>query len=183
MTTGHRIKNLRKRLGLSLQSLSEQVGLTKGYLSKIERAGAPPPFSTLEKLAAVLGVDVNELLTGTQSEPGRNIDFLGSKPTDAALVSTTGICSYRPLLRGYRGRQMSPFMMIVQPGRTEAFRHDSEEFVYIISGKIELEYDGDRYVFETGDSFYLDSRLPHTFTNSSSEGVRLLAVDFNYRRF
>jgi len=183
MKTGQRIRNLRKNLGLSQLSLSEQVGMTKGYLSKIERADSPPPFSTLERLAVVLGVDVNELLTEPQATSERNIDFLDGKSPENDTEKKAGVCTYRSLLRSYHGRQMSPFMMSIAPGKTETFSHDSEEFVYVVSGKIELRYDGEHYKFGVGDSFYLDSRLPHTFLNHSREVVELLAVDYNYRRF
>ena len=181
--TGEKIKDLRKLRGHSQQSLAEQVGMTKGYLSKIERRNAPPPFSTLEKMAAVLGVDVSELLDKTASKLERNIDFLSGERAKTLPRKNSDTCIYKPMLKSYSGKQMSPFMMLVNPGRTETFTHDSEEFVYIVSGSIDLEYNGERHEFEAGDSFYLDSRLPHTFVNRSQEITELLAVDYNYRRF
>ena len=181
---GRRIGELRKLQGLALQVLADRAGMTKGYLSKIEHAKTPPPFSTLEKIAGAMDVDVNDLLASGQAESGaRNIDYLPPEPTRRPPLRSDGVCSYRPLLKSYRNKQMSPFFMSVQPGKTRSFCHDAEEFVYIISGNIELRYDGKSYHFKTGDSFYLDSRISHRLINHGDTDVQLLAVDYNYRRF
>ncbi len=181
---GSRINELRKLQGLRLHTLAAKAGLTKGYLSKITRAAEPPPFSTLQKIAAALEVDVNDLLSFGQAESGaRNIDFLSPVAKRQAPFRSDGICSFKPLLKSYRNKQMSPFFMSIQPGKTQVFKHDAEEFVYLIAGEITLHYDGRDYHFKTGDSFYLDSRLGHSFTNAGREDAHLLAVDYNYRRF
>ena len=184
MRTGDRIRELRGLHGLSLEELAGHTGLTKGYLSKIERSGNPPPFSTLQKIAEVLDVDVNDLLTPDRNrDNARNIDFITGEVGSAPPFKTEGICAFRPLLKSYRNKQMSPFLMTIAHGRTRSFHHDAEEFVYVISGCVELGYDGETHVFEEGSSFYLDSRLPHSFQNSADEDDVLLSVDFNYRRF
>ena len=182
--TGRRISELRKLQGLALQVLAERAGLTKGYLSKIEHASAPPPFSTLEKIAAAMAVDVNDLLPAGSAELGdRNIDYLPAVTKQRQPFRSDGICSFKPLLKSYRNKQMSPFFMSLQPGKTKVFQHDAEEFVYIIAGTVTMSYDGRTHQFRAGDSFYLDSRIGHRFINQSGAEVQLLVVDYNYRRF
>lgn len=181
---GRRIGELRKLQGLALKVLADRAGVTKGYLSKIEHAGAPPPFSTLEKIAGALAVDINDLLASGQAGFGdRNIDYLPSEAKRRPPFRSDGVCSFKPLLKSYRNKQMSPFFMSIQPGKTKTFKHDAEEFVYIISGNIAMRYDGADYQFKAGESFYLDSRIGHTFINRSGAEVQLLVVDYNYRRF
>lgn len=182
--TGNKIKKLRKLHGLSLDQLADMTGFTKGYLSKIERSETPPPFSTLQKLGEALDVDVNELLESQDTtKPSRNIDFIPEVSKNAVPFKTEGNCSYKLLLKSYRNKQMSPFLMTVAPGKTESFSHDAEEFVYVLQGKVELHYDKEKYEFSQGDCFYLDSRIGHSFVNAQDEDAQLLAVDFNYRRF
>ena len=182
--TGRRIGELRKLQGWALQVLADRAGLTKGYLSKIEHAPAPPPFTTLEKLAGALDVDVNDLLPTGPAEAGdRNIDFLPAVSKRRSPFRTDGVYSFKPLLKSYRNKQMSPFFMSLQPGKTKTFKHDAEEFVYILAGKVTMRYDGRVYSLQAGDCFYLDSRIGHTFLNQSGAEVQLLAVNYNYRRF
>ena len=51
------IGSLRKKRKMTLDKLAELTGLTKGYLSKIERSKKAPPYSTLNKIAIALGVE------------------------------------------------------------------------------------------------------------------------------
>lgn len=181
---GARINELRKLQGLQLHALAAKAGLTKGYLSKITRAAEPPPFSTLQKIADALAVDINDLLLLERPAAGaQNIDFLPTSDRRHPPFRTDGICAFRPLLKSYRGKRMSPFSMTIHPGKTRVFKHDAEEFVYVIAGEVEMHYDGRDYKFRAGEGFYLDSRLGHAFTNKGPGDVELLAVDCNYRQF
>jgi len=53
-----KIQSLRKGRGVTLDRLAKMTGLTKGYLSQIENSTKTPPFSTLDKIAYALGVDI-----------------------------------------------------------------------------------------------------------------------------
>ena len=57
------IKKLRQEKKITLQELADITNLTKGYLSKVERSQKAPPYSTVNKIAMVLGVDVTFLLS------------------------------------------------------------------------------------------------------------------------
>lgn len=56
-----RVRVLRKQNRLSLEALAAQVGVTKSYLSKVERGLSDPSISTALKLAHALKVDVGRL--------------------------------------------------------------------------------------------------------------------------
>lgn len=62
MTFGHRVRELRKALGLSQKLLAERVGINFTYLSKIENDIMPPPREkTILALARELDADADEL--------------------------------------------------------------------------------------------------------------------------
>ncbi len=60
-TIGRNIRILRKQKGQTLQSLSRQIGITHQQLSRIEN-GSGTATATLERIAAVLGVDMKILM-------------------------------------------------------------------------------------------------------------------------
>jgi transcriptional regulator with XRE-family HTH domain len=61
-----RLRLLREQRGLSLGDLEEKTGVTKGYLSELERAEATnPSIDILKKIAGGLDVLVQELLGDT----------------------------------------------------------------------------------------------------------------------
>ncbi|WP_407271283.1 helix-turn-helix domain-containing protein [Radiobacillus sp. PE A8.2] len=60
---GEKIKQLRLERKMSLSVLAEQAQVAKSYLSSIERnIQTNPSIQFVEKISAVLGVSVNELL-------------------------------------------------------------------------------------------------------------------------
>ena len=58
---GARIKELRKRIGLSQDQLAEKIGIEAKYLSRIEVGKRYPSLETLEHIADSLQVEMKEL--------------------------------------------------------------------------------------------------------------------------
>ncbi|MFV8826790.1 helix-turn-helix domain-containing protein [Alkalihalobacterium sp. APHAB7] len=66
---GGNIRELRRKKGLSLDRLSELSGVSKSYLSYIERGlQTNPSLSVLEKMAQALGVELIHLIEVMNSE-------------------------------------------------------------------------------------------------------------------
>ncbi len=61
---GVRIRELRKEIGISQREVADKVGIDFTYLSKIESGDMNPPSQeVIRRLALVLGVDSDELIT------------------------------------------------------------------------------------------------------------------------
>ncbi len=175
---------MRKARGTTLPSLAAAAGISKGYLSKIEKSPSPPPFSTLQALTRALGVELTNLLSGDLPHgQSRNLEIHGPREGTWQQSVRLGGYSFLPLLQSYRNKYLAPFLMRIPPGTTLFFKHDGEEFIYVLSGEVDLEYEGRRHRLEKGASMYLDSRIKHRFHNETSREVQLLAVNFDYRRF
>lgn len=58
---GARIKELRKRVGLSQDQLAEKVGIESKYLSRIEVGKRHPSLDALERIADSLQVEMKDL--------------------------------------------------------------------------------------------------------------------------
>lgn len=63
-TLGMRIASARKAKGLTQEELAEKLGVSSQAVSKWENDLSCPDISLLPKLAQVLGMSVDELLTG-----------------------------------------------------------------------------------------------------------------------
>src|SRR6185312_15980879 len=57
-----RLRDLRTRHGFSLETLAQKTGLTKGFLSLVERGLKAPSISTLLRLSETYSVSVGDLL-------------------------------------------------------------------------------------------------------------------------
>ncbi|MFS0775398.1 helix-turn-helix transcriptional regulator [Neobacillus sp. 3P2-tot-E-2] len=66
---GNRLKVMRKEKGISLSKLSELTGISKSYLSLIERnIQKNPSIDILGKLARTLEIDIEDLVRTEEAE-------------------------------------------------------------------------------------------------------------------
>jgi len=84
---------------MSMAEVAEQAGLTKGFVSKLERDLANVSVASLIRLCDALGISVGSLFPGTQGRGGParrppRINFGGRKMTST--------CSRRPARSGCR---------------------------------------------------------------------------------
>jgi len=68
-TLGKRIAQLRKEKNLTQEDLAQMIDISAQAVSKWENDLTCPDISSLPKLAQILGVTVDELLSGKASEP------------------------------------------------------------------------------------------------------------------
>ena len=55
------VKKIRLKQNMTLETLAELSGISKGHLSKIERQERDPKLSTMIMIAKALNVDIEEL--------------------------------------------------------------------------------------------------------------------------
>jgi transcriptional regulator with XRE-family HTH domain len=65
---GKRIQKARNAQGLTQDALSEKIGVSTNYLSKIEGGHEKPNLELLGKISAAADVSLSELLTGVVEE-------------------------------------------------------------------------------------------------------------------
>ncbi len=181
-----KIREFRKKQGLSLQELSDMCGLSKGYLSKIERSKDAPRIAVLQTLANAFKIPITDFFESGIRKPqsSQNLDLV--KKADwrkhEALSNSAGYY-YEPLVNDSENKFMTPFLLRIRKGKTVIFSHDSEEFIFVANGMIRFHYESKVYKLEKGDSIYFDSRLDHAFENNNKEDAELLFIKFDYRRF
>ncbi len=62
--SGNRVRELRKKKGLSQEGLALESGLDRSYVGGVERGQRNISLENIEKLAKALGVTGSELLRG-----------------------------------------------------------------------------------------------------------------------
>lgn len=179
-----KIRSLRKGKGLTLDQLAKMTGLTKGYLSQIEHSSKSPPFSTLDKIAYALGVDITYFFTNSETEqPDAKITIV--RPEERKKMAPGGLgrgYGYESLAYKKAGKNMEPYLITVDSKEMGTFKHDGEEFLYILEGVLEFNFGGEKYIVKPGDSIYFDSGVEHSGKAIRNEKVKMLCIIFNYRR-
>ncbi len=178
------IKHFRTAKRLTLQELADRTGLTKGYLSKVERSGKAPPYSTLSKIAAALAVEVTTLLSHG-SNPPDTVRLCLSRKAQRRLIPGTEQFpgyDYELLAQEKPGKNMEPFIIHAPFEAERTYSHEGEEFIYVMDGQLEFYYGDDTYRLDPGDNVYFDSVIPHVGKSIGNEQSRLLVVIYFYKR-
>jgi transcriptional regulator with XRE-family HTH domain len=170
------LRAVRRQRGLTLEQLAEQTGLTKSYLSKIERRQSTPSIAVALKVANALDVDVGRLFSEETADEKITVDLAGDRAADAER--------YRALASTLLGKAMSPF--VIRPTRDPSDdprpEHTGQEFVFIHAGTVELDY-GDRTIsLGPGDSAYFDASVSHKIRAVGSGSPEVVVVAHNEPR-
>ena len=66
---GARIRRRRLDQGITLRGLAERIGMTAGYLSRVENQRVTPSLDALQAIATALGVPMFWFLDSLRDEP------------------------------------------------------------------------------------------------------------------
>lgn len=185
-----RLRELRKERRLTLDVLAERSGFTKGYLSKIENGTKAPPIGTLARIARSMGVDLSVFFVD-ENTPGNPLFLDADSPISVVHswerkpVSRGGTeygYDYVSLAHKKSNRSMDPFIF-TYPQTTEThefFEHTGEEFIYLLTGKVEFEFKVHgqltRFILEAGDSVYFESSTPHRGRALEGEAQAIVVI-------
>jgi len=177
----HALRAARIEQGLSLRALAARIGLPFSTLSKLENGKMALTYDKLVRLAQGLNVDIGTLVSGAPpaeiSPPAigrRSIARAGGMK--AVSEKHSHFYPATELL----GKMMVPIIIDVKARSVEELgglvRHSGEEFLYILSGSMELH--SDLYAplpLDEGDSVYFDSGMAHGYVRTSPT-CRVLSV-------
>lgn len=174
------VRSLRQAAQLTLQELGKRSGLSVSTLSKIENNQLSPTYETLLRLAAGLQVEVAELFSsraaasmtsGRRSitRAGEGIEHASPQYRYQLLCTELSRKHFLPLLTTIRARRLGEF--------TKLSRHEGEEFIYVLSGAIELhtEHYAPTRLY-AGDSCYFDSAMGHACLSVGEADAQILWI-------
>jgi len=159
---GRNIRQLRQRSGLTLTALAKKVRMTKSALSKIETGQTSSPISTLLRIAETLEVTISEFFT----EETNNPPFILTRKGQGQIIARDGSqwgYAYEALASKRKQKIGEPFLLTIRPGDPKGqFQHGGQEFIYMLSGKMEFSVGGTVLKLNPGDSLYFDPAFLHT---------------------
>jgi len=186
MKIGRRMKSLRKKKGLTLEELSKKCGLSKSFLSQVEREQTLPSVYSCKKIADGLGYHIISLFSDeelnekeqsiSQKNPYNNSVKVVEKNKRKIMIFPDSKTVYELLSPNLR-RKIEFLYTKAEPGSTSGPKpafHEGEECGIVLKGSMEFEVDGNKYLLEEGDSIYFPSSLPHRWKvigNSCAETV------------
>ncbi len=159
-----RIIRLREDLGLSAAEMAEQTGFDIAEYKALESGQKDFTFNFLYKCAAVLHVDINDLLEG--SSPELSGYTVTRKGEGVQIVRREGF-AYNQLAAKFKNKTMEPFHVVI-PYSEEALSkplhlgsHAGQEMDIVIKGTLRMIVGTHTEILHEGDCIYYDSSMPH----------------------
>ena len=187
---GRRIREMRKRRGLTLKEVAEATGYTIGHISQIERDLKSPSLVALRKIAACLNcsevwliMDDSEL-SAKSSEEGKKSkeSYLMRKENRIPMKIPEIDVSYSIFtpskLPNAQEAQMTGLIVKLKPNTwvtEKMISHGNyDESLLLLKGELELRIDNSTYMIYEGDSFYIPKNCLHNYLNTSNEEATII---------
>jgi len=184
LNLGQKIKSLRQRQGLSLPQVAEKAGLSEPLMAQIEGEVVAPPVATLLKISRALNVNIGYFFQDQDAEKRAVIVPRNERKKVFRRIhedpSKVGYY-YESLAYPKADKHMEPFHVTFEVKKKEDlifFNHKGEEFIYVLDGQLEFNYEDETYALGPGDSLYFDASLPHAFRAVGKKPA--LAIDVIY---
>lgn len=187
---GRRIREMRKRRGLTLKEVAEATGYTIGHISQIERDLKSPSLVALRKIATCL--DCSEVwlimgdseLSAKSSEEGKKSkeSYLMRKENRIPMKIPEIDVSYSIFtpskLPNAQEAQMTGLIVRLKPNTwvtEKMISHGNyDESLLLLKGELELRIDNSTYMIYEGDSFYIPKNCLHNYLNTSNEEATII---------
>ncbi|MBQ3095603.1 MAG: helix-turn-helix transcriptional regulator [Clostridia bacterium] len=156
---GDRLTDLREINEISVEKMAAQLGVTPEEYRDYEAGNTDFSISFLCNAAAILGVDVFDLMGGDSPKLSTCTVVKSGK---GFMVRRNHDYDYRHLAFTFRDKKAEPFLItVVNGGVPTLHAHDGQEFNYVLSGQMVFYIGSVSYELDAGDSVYFDSSIPH----------------------
>jgi transcriptional regulator with XRE-family HTH domain len=173
LVIGSKIRALRQRLKRTLDETATAAGISKPFLSQLERGHATPSITSLVGIARALGVAVQYFFdTPTEARSvcrGEELKFFSFGDSANLFGRLTNLSG---------GRKLEAILVRMPPGQkpSEVTTHVGEEFLYVMSGQISLSLEGKTFRLQADDTAHYESTVPHAWANTANEETVLIWV-------
>lgn len=146
-----RLTRLRQARGWSLEELTEQSGISRASLSRIERGETSPTAHVLGQLAAAYRMPMAAFFSGLE-DPGEDLVSRADQPEWTDTGSGFRRRSVSPARAGYKGSVIEGTL----PAGSKVTYSDTpipglEHHLLLRSGRLEVVLGGTSHELETGD--------------------------------
>lgn len=167
---GKKIKKVRVEKDISLERMANETGYSIDYIKKIEAGKKIPPVGTLLQIARALKIDSGFFLKEQEDKLNDRIQ---------AFTKRTDNYAYTTLTPGAENKHLKAFRVTIdakQDHKGVGYQHEGEEFVYVISGRIEVVVGEHINTLDEGESLQFNSAIRHKLKNIGEKEARLLVV-------
>lgn len=156
--------------GLTIGNVADATGLTKGFISRVERDETSPSVATLVTLCQVLSLPIGALFEPPQHEV---IDL-----ATAPLVNFGGTGVVERMLTPRSESRVQTLRSQLAPmasGGDDYYTISCDiEVVHVLRGTVTMRFPNGDVELGTGDTMTVPGREPHTWVNRSAVPAEII---------
>jgi transcriptional regulator with XRE-family HTH domain len=180
---GERIKYLRLKKSMGLVELGRHTGLSASFLSQLETGRVVPTLRNLARIAMVFSKDLNYFF-----EPEPQTLFRMHRRRERVRLPQTGVDdpAYFFESLGYLvpDRQLDPYFAEFLPSKDgrvpKPHQHVGCEFLYLLSGALDVRHGEMTHHVEAGDAIYFDADTIHSYVCSGNMSATAVIVTLQH---
>jgi transcriptional regulator with XRE-family HTH domain len=160
---GAKLHAARKANGYTLDQLATAAGLTKGFLSRVERDETSPSVASMITLCEVMSIEVGSLFTAP------DVALVRRDEAPSINLGGTGVTEH--LMTPRRESRVQLVHSSIEPGGSggaDLYTLNCEvEVLYVLKGAVELIMSDRRQRLGAGDALTFAGGEPHSWVNAS----------------
>jgi len=169
---GEKMRRLRESHEWSIDDLAAHTGQTPEFIQEAEAGRVIPSVSFLLSISKALDVDPGTFLKEEEKTAiqGQRAQAFSMRNRDYA---------YQTLTPGAEHQHLRGFLITIDPRQSHksiAYKHEGEEFIYVMEGHLELTLGNKVSQFKVGECVHFNSETPHKLKNICDETTKCLVV-------
>lgn len=162
---GPRLRAARQDRGWTLDDLASRAGMSPSTLSRLESGKRQASLELLLPLTRQLGIRVDDLLEQRDRDPRVRRQAIRRDHMTIA-----------PLTR--EESEVRAFKITYHPGAPDFAprSHDGHEWIYVLSGSLDLLLDGREHLLGPGEAAEFDTLLPHRIRAAGEAPAEVISL-------
>jgi len=176
---GARLRELRKRMGWTLQKASEVTGVPIATLSRIANEKVSPTLDIVMRIARGFNMSPSDFIFSPPKPLGERTISI-SRAGQGRFAEIPNLI-YHPLHASGGPNSPAAVLVTLFARRAEEYgpltSHPGEEFLYVLDGTLEVLFEGGvSHTLEPGDSLQFHSDIRHGYISKGARQAKFLIV-------
>lgn len=176
---GQKIRRIRKSKNLTIVELSEQINVTSGYISQIERDLISPSLAVLKRLSEALEVNLSSLFLEDNDQDVITIQQKERTKVKFGHINVELEFITPKLNNNDKTNSVEAFLFKLEPKTwisEYTIIYETKVYLYVLSGEMQFNVGDNIYNISKGDSICVPENIGYMIFNNNDVESEALCI-------